>query len=699
MRLERAFYRLPLGLDSPRLQWEVTRLLGARWLAHPTGYAGNSSLPLISVAGGANDDFAISGAMQATPALASSPYLRQVLAGLGVPVTRSRLMRLEPGSEVPWHDDRNFHWFKRMRFHVPIFTEPEVHFDCGEQTVHMAAGEVWTFDNFRRHRVRHGGRAPRIHLVADTRGSPSTLKLLESSDSAPRHCPFVPDAEVYPEIEPYEFEILRPQELRALLGELERDSQRAELTPQARSALGGAAELLAEQYSRTFEQQGPSPAAEWQFRRILDDFRRSFIRHAPDVQRISDAVAVLCSMFVTTNRRPNTHSSSSTSARPSPALAAAAPRLVRAHWFEVARSERYLDILPNGQLESVARIPAQLERVLEAFGAPCTEAEVRSRLAPGDEEAWRRDLAFLESLDLLTTAGAESLRFERPLIVVSAPRAGSTLLFELLAQLPHVLTVGGESHAIIEGIPALHPRSRGYASNALTAQDAPAWLSRVLRTRFGRALRDRDGVRATDSSETCVRLLEKTPKNALRIPFLDQLFPDALFVFLHREAPANLGSLMEGWRSGQFVTYPRLPGWRGMAWSFLLTPGWQALSPDSLAAIAAEQWVVSNTAILDALEALPRQRWLDIDYAELTGDPRGTYERIASWAELPVDARVLAGFAGDLPLSSFTLSLPARDKWKRYQTEIEAVLPGLAPTRQRLRSLGPARAAITSRER
>jgi len=694
MRLERAFYRLPLCFDSSRLQWEVERLMGAPWLTHPTGFAGNSSLPLVSVAGGANDDFAISGAMLPTPALGSSPYLRQVLAALGLPITRTRLMRLEPGSLVPWHDDRNFHWFKRMRFHLPVFTEPEVLFDCGDETVHMPAGEVWTFDNFRPHRVRHGGRSPRIHLVADTRASPSARGLLARSGSAPQHCAFVPDAEVYPEIEPYEFEILAPEELKALLEEIKRDSQRVELTPPTQAAVRAAAELLGAQYCRAFEQHGPTPAGEWEFRRILYDFRRDVTRHAPNLQATSDAVAVLSSIFLTTNRRPQTHAARSSTARSSPSAAAAAPHLVRARWFELARSERYLDVFPRGQQEAIARLPAHVQPILDAFASPCTAAEAREGLAPVDAETWQRDLALLENWDLLATPGAESLRFERPIFVVSAPRAGSTLLFELLAELPNVYTVGGESHGIIEGLAPLHPRNRGYASNALGAQDAPPWLSHVLRMRFARALIDRNGEHATESSTPSLRMVEKTPKNALRIPFLAQVFPDARFLFLHREAPANLGSLIEGWRSGRFVTYPALPGWRGMPWSFLLTPGWQELSPNSVAAIAAEQWAVSNTAILDALEALPRERWLDIDYAELTGDPHGAYERLASWAELTVDARATGSFERGLPLSSFTLSLPARDKWKRYQADIEAVLPRVAATSERLRSLAPARRAV-----
>jgi len=52
-----------------------------------------------------------------------------------------------------------------------VFTRPEVTFHCDGQTVHMAPGEAWIFDNWRRHHVDNAGDADRIHLVADTTGT------------------------------------------------------------------------------------------------------------------------------------------------------------------------------------------------------------------------------------------------------------------------------------------------------------------------------------------------------------------------------------------------------------------------------------------------------------------------------------------------------------------------------------------------
>lgn len=169
MRLARPFFQLPVRFDAARLQAEVEALPAEAWVAHPDGVPGNSAARLIS-AGGAETD-AVHGQMLPTRWLAAMPYLRQALAGFGVVWSRSRLMRLAPGAGVPEHADINYHWHTRVRVHLPVFTAPEVRFHCDGQTVHMAAGEAWIFDNWRRHHVENGASTARVHLVADTTGT------------------------------------------------------------------------------------------------------------------------------------------------------------------------------------------------------------------------------------------------------------------------------------------------------------------------------------------------------------------------------------------------------------------------------------------------------------------------------------------------------------------------------------------------
>lgn len=169
MRLSRPFFQLPVLFDVARLQAEVAALPVAAWVPHPDSVPGNSAARLISAGGGETD--ADHGQMLPTQWLATMTYLRQVLAGFGVVWSRSRLMCLAPGARVPEHADINYHWHSRVRLHIPIFTRPEVRFHCDGESVHMAAGEAWIFDNWRRHHVENNSSAERIHLVADTSGT------------------------------------------------------------------------------------------------------------------------------------------------------------------------------------------------------------------------------------------------------------------------------------------------------------------------------------------------------------------------------------------------------------------------------------------------------------------------------------------------------------------------------------------------
>ncbi len=188
MKLPREFIRLPLLFDAQRMADEVVAMPADAWQAHPLSYAGNSAVPLISVNGEANDFFA--GPMGESRWLQQSPYLRQVLAQFQVVFGRSRLMGLAGGQQVPRHSDINYHWFQRVRIHVPIITFPEVSFHCHDQVVHMGAGEAWLFDNWKLHHVINPTTELRVHLVADTLGSAAfwhmTAQALAEPVSEPR---------------------------------------------------------------------------------------------------------------------------------------------------------------------------------------------------------------------------------------------------------------------------------------------------------------------------------------------------------------------------------------------------------------------------------------------------------------------------------------------------------------------------------
>ena len=185
MRLSQPFTRLPFRFDANRLAEEAAQFPPARWMPHPSGMRGNSAIALISSGGGDNDSF--EGEKQPTPHLAQCPYMRQVMASFGEVLSRSRLMKLEAGAEVSLHVDFNYHWFSRVRIHIPIATDPAVIFQCGSERLHMGAGECWIFDSWRRHSVLNGSRRERIHLVIDACGSSGfweQAEALQAKDAA-----------------------------------------------------------------------------------------------------------------------------------------------------------------------------------------------------------------------------------------------------------------------------------------------------------------------------------------------------------------------------------------------------------------------------------------------------------------------------------------------------------------------------------
>jgi len=183
-----------------------------------------------------------------------------------------------------------------------------------------------------------------------------------------------------------------------------------------------------------------------------------------------------------------------------------------------------------------------------------------------------------------------------------------------------------------------------------------------------------------------VRLLEKTPKNALRVPFLLEVFPDAQFIFLHREPRANLSSMMQAWRARGWVTYRQLPGWPG-PWSLLLPPGYERLQGRPLEEVVAFQWRVANDTILDDLADLPSERWVATRYEALVANPRAEIAKLLGFAGLPMDARLEAYLAKPLPLSKHTQTRPEPEKWRQNEREVERMMPQLEAIAARLAAL------------
>ena len=227
MRLNAPFIRLPFRFDAQRLEEEVGGLGNTRWMRHPSRMRGNSAIPLISSGGRDNDSF--EGEKKPTPHLERCPYMQQVMASFGEVLSRSRLMKLDAGAEVSLHVDFNYHWFSRVRIHIPVITAPEVIFHCGRERLHMRAGDCWIFDSWRRHRVINAGMGERVHLVIDLCGSSRFWGMVRKAESrAPgdleetaSFVPFKPDEPQVLRLERFtSLPVMAPGECAALVEDL-----------------------------------------------------------------------------------------------------------------------------------------------------------------------------------------------------------------------------------------------------------------------------------------------------------------------------------------------------------------------------------------------------------------------------------------------------------------------------------------------
>lgn len=86
--------------------------------------------------------------------------------------------RMAPGIMIPPHSDRIPPAEEQFpgkippaiyyeRYHAVLKSQPGVQFTCGDETVYMAPGELWWFNNLEAHSVMNNSADDRVHLVID----------------------------------------------------------------------------------------------------------------------------------------------------------------------------------------------------------------------------------------------------------------------------------------------------------------------------------------------------------------------------------------------------------------------------------------------------------------------------------------------------------------------------------------------------
>jgi hypothetical protein len=114
------------------------------------------------------------------------------------------------------------------------------------------------------------------------------------------------------------------------------------------------------------------------------------------------------------------------------------------------------------------------------------------------------------------------------------------------------------------------------------------------------------------------RWVLKCPDHVFALDAIQQIYPDACFVFVHRDPMRVLASVAH-------LT------------EVLRQPFTRRLDRASIGRQVCDRWVEGAERIVVASKTLPAERVVHIRYRELTGDPAGTVARLYAQFDLPFD--------------------------------------------------------------
>lgn len=160
-----------INYDPLMLQQELNYCLKQEWPMHfnTNDFNGDwRSISLRSASGKSQDIYAHAGKYQDTPLLQASPYMNSIVNSWRCEKESIRLLALAPGSVIKPHKDPGCSYMEgNFRIHIPVVTNPGVHFTIKDQRLHLKAGECWYLDFNESHSIVNEGNETRVHLIID----------------------------------------------------------------------------------------------------------------------------------------------------------------------------------------------------------------------------------------------------------------------------------------------------------------------------------------------------------------------------------------------------------------------------------------------------------------------------------------------------------------------------------------------------
>jgi len=165
--------------------------------------------------------------------------------------------------------------------------------------------------------------------------------------------------------------------------------------------------------------------------------------------------------------------------------------------------------------------------------------------------------------------------------------------------------------------------------------------------------------------------IESDPAIALNVDLLATWFPNARFLYLYRDVREQLARMIDAWDRGTNPHPSNIQTSAGRTWCLNLPDGWSSVSHRDIPEIAAWQWSVSTKRALDALGALPAERWAIVSFDRLLVDDTSEFARLRD--VLGLESRVM-----QKPFARAGERSPDATLWAPFNDRMRAALPLVA---------------------
>jgi len=255
--------------------------------------------------------------------------------------------------------------------------------------------------------------------------------------------------------------------------------------------------------------------------------------------------------------------------------------------------------------------------------------------------------------------GSGTVQYQ-PVVIIGAPRSGTNMLRDVLCQLDRVGTWPCDEINYI-----WRHGNISHSSDEISTKLLSSSTKEYIRKKFDQRAK-RDGLKF---------LIEKTCANSLRVPFVQEVFPNAKYIFIYRNGLDAVASAKIRWgakmefkylvKKARFVPFIDLPYYaikymlnrahrlfsrekRLAFWGPKLENMEELLESYSLEEVCAYQWKKCVTAADQALNEKTDKQVIRVCYESFVANPEEQLIAIADWLGAVYTSSVISNAVSDV---------------------------------------------------